>query len=614
MKKVKLKGKTDFFMKYLSKMMLTDNAEVLKKIWRLGLKRHVGKVIFVVVLILLFAGLDGYTISLLRTVLDVGFLQKNITVLKVTAIEIAFLFVCKAVTLYYSNTFLYSTSLRVSNTMRNKLFKKAMELDASFFEDNNAGLLVTRMLNDSTSAGELLRQIFTVFFMQFTTTIAMLVVMIYMSPLLSLFVLVGLPFAYFLIRFVNKKLRHIFSSSMQKLEILQSYLIQIFHNIPVLKIYNKEHYEVKHSSNIFHAFYKLQKKTYATQSASKPVIEVFTGVVIAIVMLLGGFLITKNIITLGSFIVFFTALIALYRPLKQLSGVLPQIQTQIIAAERYFWTYEAIPLVIDKPNAPELQIKTISSINFRNVEFAYPGVKEKMVLKNVSFSTKGHKVTALVGMSGSGKTTLFKLLCRFYNVSKGAITINGHNINEVTQHSLRKYIAMVTQDTYLFDDTIRHNIAYGAIDQAPSEVPLEQVIAAAKKADAHDFIMSLPLKYDTIIGERGVKLSGGQKQRLSIARAILKDAPILLLDEATSALDTRSERAVQHALSKLMENKTTLVIAHRLSTIVNADNILVLKDGHIIEQGSHVELLRNKDAGVYAKLYNTQFAALHEQH
>ncbi|KAL0265499.1 UNVERIFIED_CONTAM: hypothetical protein PYX00_010958 [Menopon gallinae] len=316
----------------------------------------------------------------------------------------------------------------------------------------------------------------------------------------------------------------------------------------------------------------------------------------------GGYLISHNLITLGEFVVFFAALFSIYRPLKMLSGVVPEIQTSIIAAERFFLTYDAIPQVSDKPDAKEL-VFTNGIIEFKDVCFQYKTC-DKPALQNISFKVNPGEIVALVGHSGAGKTTIVKLLSRFYDIDSGEILIDNQNIKDVTQESFRKYLSMVTQDVLLFDDTIKNNIAYG-VNGNPENISLEEIIEAAKKADAHNFIMNMPNQYDTIVGERGIKLSGGQKQRISIARAILKNAPILLLDEATSSLDTESERLVQNALYKLMNNRTTIVIAHRLSTIINADKILVIEDGKLIEIGNHKELIQNN--GRYKALYDIQF-------
>ncbi|KAL0266231.1 UNVERIFIED_CONTAM: hypothetical protein PYX00_011949 [Menopon gallinae] len=322
-------------------------------------------------------------------------------------------------------------------------------------------------------------------------------------------------------------------------------------------------------------------------------------------MFSGGYLISKNLITLGEFVVFFAALFSIYRPLKVLSSVVPEIQTSIIAAERFFLTYDAVPNVQDKPNAQTLHFKK-GIIEFDNVSFHYKGT-EKSAIKNLSFKVNPGEIVALVGHSGAGKTTIVKLLSRFYDVDSGRILIDDIDIRDVTQVSFRKNISMVTQDILLFDDTIKNNIAYGS-NLDPNHVPLEDIISAAKKADAHNFIMDMPQQYDTIVGERGIKLSGGQKQRVSIARAVLKNSPILLLDEATSSLDTESERLVQEALYSLMQNRTTIVIAHRLSTIVNANKILVIENGKLIEMGTHQELI-NKN-GRYKDLYNIQFNSM----
>lgn len=588
--------------KLLLKYANSENAKTLTRIWDISLKRYKYKIILVLLLLLTFATVDGYTIKLIQPMLDKGFIEKNISTLKLVSIEILFLFMIKALSLYYNTTVLYNISLKIAKEMRIILFKKLIRLDMGYFEKNNSGSIVARVATDTTAAGELLRQIFTVFLTQLATVIAMLVVMIYTVPRLSILAFLALPCTYYLIKILNKRIRRIYHKASKEMEGLQSYLIQIVQNIPILKIYTREHYEEKKSNKLFHSYYKLQKKTFATQAAAKPIIEVLTGFIMAFTMFAGGYFIAHNLITLGEFVVFFAALFSMYRPLKQLSGVIPQIQTSIISAERFFLTYDAISDVHDKTNAKELNFSK-GLIEFKNVSFSYKGI-EKPALKNVSFSILPGQIIALVGHSGAGKTTIVKLLSRFYDITSGEITIDNQNIKDVKQRSLRSFMSMVTQDVLLFDDTIKNNIAYGS-SQDPENVPIEDIMEASKKADAHDFIMDMPDKYNTTIGERGIKLSGGQKQRISIARAVLKNSPILLLDEATSSLDTKSEQLVQKALYSLMQNRTTIVIAHRLSTIINADKILVIDKGELIEEGTHAELLK-KD-GKYKALYNIQF-------
>lgn len=596
------KIKRNLLRKFLGMFTMSKNTVIIGRIWHLSLRKYKYKIILVLFLLLLFAAVDGYTIKLIQPMLDKGFIDKNINTLKVVSIEILILFIVKAISLYYNTTVLYNVSLRISKEMRNLLFRKILRLDMGYFEKNNSGTIVARVAGDTTAAGELLRQIFTVFLTQLATVISMLAVMIYTVPRLSILAFLALPCTYYLIKILNKRIRRIYHKASQQMEGLQSYLIQIVQNIPILKIYTREKYEEAKSNKLFHNYYKLQKKTFATQAVAKPIIEVLTGVIMAFTMFAGGYFIAHNLITLGEFVVFFAALFSMYRPLKQLSGVIPQIQTSIISAERFFLTYDAIADVEDLPNAKDLTFSK-GLIEFKNVGFSYKGI-DKQALNNISFKIFPGQVIALVGHSGAGKTTIVKLLSRFYDATSGEILVDNQNIIDVKQRSLRKFMSMVTQDVLLFDDTIKNNIAYGSVGD-PSDVSIEEIINAAKKADANDFIMDMPKQYNTTIGERGIKLSGGQKQRISIARAVLKNSPILLLDEATSSLDTQSEKLVQQALYSLMKNRTTIVIAHRLSTIINADKILVIDKGKLIEEGTHEELLKKN--GKYKALYNIQF-------
>ncbi len=337
-------------------------------------------------------------------------------------------------------------------------------------------------------------------------------------------------------------------------------------------------------------------KAVSVNAVSHPLMEFLGGLGIAAVIFYGGYNVLQGNSTPGTFFSFLAALLMLYEPVKRLVNVNNTVQQGIAGAERVFSIIDRMPDVTDKPGAPDLPVIS-RSINVENVTFCY---EKTPVLKNISLSIKAGEVVAFVGMSGGGKTSLVNLIPRFYDVSAGCILIDGTDIRDVTLHSLRRQIAIVTQQTILFNDTVRNNIAYGDIERTE-----EDIINAARAANAHNFIMQLPKQYDTNIGELGTKLSGGEKQRISIARALLKNAPILILDEATSSLDTEAEIEVQEALDNLMKGRTTLVIAHRLSTIRNADRIIALVNGEIVEEGSHEQLIAKQ--GEYFRLYNLQF-------
>jgi subfamily B ATP-binding cassette protein MsbA len=359
-----------------------------------------------------------------------------------------------------------------------------------------------------------------------------------------------------------------------------------------------EEYENRRFSGENERLFRLNLKAVSINALSSPFMEFLGGLGISAIIFYGGYQVIHGQSTPGTFFSFLTALIMLYEPVKRLTNVNNTIQQGVAGAQRVFEIIDLVPEIRNRPGAVVLP-PIAREIEVRDITFRY---EEAPVLKNINLTVRAGEAVAFVGMSGGGKTTLVNLIPRFYDVAEGAILIDGRDIRTVTVESLRGQIAIVTQQTILFNDTVRNNIAYG--DIARTE---EEIVAAAKAANAHDFIMRLPQGYDTLIGEQGTKLSGGERQRISIARALLKDAPILILDEATSALDTESERHIQAALERLMENRTTLVVAHRLSTIEKADRILVLEQGRLVESGRHDELIGQK--GRYAALHNLQFSA-----
>jgi subfamily B ATP-binding cassette protein MsbA len=369
----------------------------------------------------------------------------------------------------------------------------------------------------------------------------------------------------------------------------------------VVKSYAAEEYEISRINDILKRLYKLSWKTARTSNVPGPLNETLVGVGIAAVLLYGGGLVVGGDATPGSFFAFFAAMMMAYKPLKSLSGINIQMQMCLVCAKRVFEMLDVETKIIDKPNAKILE-NVKGNIEFDNVTFNYSGNydSERNALQNINFKLEAGKSYAFVGHSGGGKSTIMNLLLRFYDPVSGVIKIDGNNISDVTINSLRSNISYVGQDVQLFDDTIFENIKYNNISANE-----EQVVEAAKLAEAHDFISALPERYNMRVGQNGQKLSGGQRQRISIARAILKNSPILLLDEATSALDPVSEKLVQKAFEKLMQGKTTLTIAHRLSTVLKADKIFVLRNGSIIEHGSHKELLSLN--GEYANLYSKQF-------
>jgi subfamily B ATP-binding cassette protein MsbA len=364
-----------------------------------------------------------------------------------------------------------------------------------------------------------------------------------------------------------------------------------------------EDYEKSRAGILVEKIFKLVFRAARTKAAAYPIMETLGGTAIVIVICYGGWQVIEGTRSTGTFFSFVTALLLAYDPVKKLVNLNAQLQEGLAATERVFRILDVHPKIVDHPNALRVD-KAKGNIIFENISFSY--LENVPLIDNISLTIKKGQTVALVGHSGAGKTTILNLICRFFDPASGAITLDGTDIRKITMSSLRSNLALVSQDVTLFNDTIKENIAYGTNESA-----LPEIQKAAKHAAAHDFIIELPNGYDTMIGENGVKLSGGQRQRIAIARAMLKNAPILLLDEATSSLDSKSERAVQEALSNLMQNRTTIVVAHRLSTIQSADLIHVIDEGRIAESGNHDELLQLN--GAYAKLYEIQFSKINHK-
>jgi ATP-binding cassette, subfamily B, bacterial MsbA len=405
-----------------------------------------------------------------------------------------------------------------------------------------------------------------------------------------------IPVAAFFSKKFGKRMKKFVNQSLQASEVFTKFLSEILKSTTVIKIFQKEDKELDNFKNVIEDRVEKMTQVERTRLGATPIMETITGIAIAIVVFAGGYLSIKDEIEVGSFFSFLTALMLAYQPVRALASVNIGINEGLIAAKRIYELLDNQNNISNDPKKNNLVIKN-KNIAFENVSFIYPDGTQ--ALRNITFSIKGGSTIALVGKSGSGKSSFINLIPRFYNVSEGKISIDEQNINEVNLSSLRKEIALVSQETVLFDDTVEANIRYGRLNASK-----EEVLAASKNAAADEFIKELPNGYSTIIGENGVKLSGGQKQRISIARAMLKNSSIILLDEATSALDSESETKIKYAVDNLIKNRTTIIIAHRLSTIKNANKILVLSDGNLVAEGTHNELIEKSE--LYKKLYNQE--------
>jgi len=533
---------------------------------------------------------------LVKPALDEIFLKKNSDVLMWIPVAVIVIYLIKGVCNYTQTILMSFIGQRVIADLRNNLYRRMQMQSLSFFTKNPTGILMSRITSDVGYIQGAVSEAVTSLLKDSFTLICLVFVIFYRDWQLAIIAMFVFPLTIYPIAKFGGKMRNIATRTQVTIGSLTTLLQETISGTRIVKAFGMEEYENRRFAKENEHLFKLALKSVSVNAVSSPFMEFLGGIGIAAIIFYGGYQVINGVSTPGTFFSFLTALIMLYEPVKRLTNVNNTIQQGIAGAVRVFSIIDIVPDIKNDADAIELP-KISRGIDIKDVTFCY---EETPVLKNVNLSIKAGEVVAFVGMSGGGKTTLVNLIPRFYDVSEGQILIDGHDIRHVTIESLRGQIGIVTQQTILFNDTVRNNIAYGNIEKTD-----EDIFQAAKAANAHDFIMKLPKGYDTVIGEQGAKLSGGERQRMSIARALLKDAPILILDEATSSLDTEAEIEVQDALEYLMKGRTTLIIAHRLSTIRNAHRILVLANGEIVEEGTHESLLEKR--GEYFKFYNMQF-------
>jgi subfamily B ATP-binding cassette protein MsbA len=531
-----------------------------------------------------------------KPAIDEIFVSKNIATLKWIPFAVIGIFLFKGLANYGQTILMSSIGLRIVADLRNKLYEQIQKQSLSFFAEHPTGLLMSRITNDVQSVQTASSEAITALVKDTFMLVCLVGVIFYTDWKLALIAMIVFPLTIYPISRFGKKMRKVTTSSQITMGTLSSLLQETISGTRIVKAFCMEKYEGERFAAENERLFKLGMKAVSVNAISSPLMEFLGGLGIAAIIFYGGYNVVQGHSTPGTFFSFLAALLMLYEPIKRLTNVNNTINQGIAGADRIFSIIDRVPDIEDKPNAIELP-PISRGIDIQNVTFCY---EETPVLKNINLYIKPGEVVAFVGMSGGGKTSLVNLIPRFYDVSAGRVLIDGHDIRDVTLQSLRSQIAIVTQQTILFNDSVKNNIAYGDIERTD-----EDIIAAANAANAHNFIMRLPKGYDSNIGELGTKLSGGEKQRISIARALFKNAPILILDEATSSLDTEAEIEVQEALDNLMKGRTTLVIAHRLSTIRNADRIIALVNGVIMEEGDHETLMAKK--GEYYRLYNLQF-------
>lgn len=540
--------------------------------------------------------MDGAFAYLVEPLLKKIFSTKDLTIFTLLPFGVILLFMIRAGGRFLNDYYLRTAGELAIRDVRNDIYKNSIVLDLKYYNTNTTGGMMSRVISDVGGMQSGIASVVTNIFRDGISAVSLLGVLFYRNWLLALIAFIAIPLSAYSAQIIGKRIKRLANQGQLKMADLSSHLQETFSGIKVIKAFGLEQRSTDRFKKVSAEYYELVRKSIKYSSISAPTTEMITSLGIAAVIWAGGSMVLKGVMSSAEFFSFITAMILLYKPLKSLNNAYNNVQSSLGAAIRVFEIIDTRPDIADAPEAVPLNICQ-GIVELRDVSFRY---NDEYVLRNVSLQAERNQIVALVGPSGGGKTTLVSLLPRFYDVSEGAILIDGSDIRNVTKQSLVHQIALVDQETTLFNDTLANNIRYGKFDATDAEVQ-----KAAIDAYAHEFISQMPDGYDTRIGDRGVRLSGGQRQRICIARALLKNAPILILDEATSALDTESEKMVQKALDNLMANRTTFVIAHRLSTVLHADQIIVLEGGSIVERGNHHQLLEN--GGLYSRLCSMQF-------
>ena len=549
----------------------------------------------------LVAATNGLTAFIVKPVLDKIFFEKNASMLYIIPFGVIIIYLSKGVFEYLQSYLMGFVGQKVVNDIRNLVFSSLQRQPLSFFDKTPTGVSISKVINDVNQVQSAVTDAFTAILKDAFSIVGLIFVVFYRDWKLATIALIILPFSAYPIVAFGKKLRKISVNAQRTIARLTSFLHETITGQRIVKAFSMEEYENKRFRAENNNLFKINLKRYKIRALSHPVMEVLGGFAIGVIIWYGGREIISGASTPGNFFSFTAALLMLYEPIKRLNKENHNIQQGLGASQRVFEIIDREPEIAEKKGAIQLG-RVQGIIEFKDVFFKY---EDKMILKNLNLKIERNEVIAVVGESGEGKTTLVNLIPRLYDIASGSIEIDNIGIQDVTLKSLRENIALVTQDVILFNDSIKNNIAYGV------DSDMIKIEEAARSAYAHDFIIKLSKGYDTVVGEKGVRLSGGQKQRIAIARALHKNAPILILDEATSSLDTASELEVQKALENLMKGRTTIIIAHRLSTVMNANRIIVIKGGTIVQEGTHAKLIETE--GPYKILYDLQFRSAEDK-
>ena len=575
-----------------------NNIEILKRLYKDYTKKYLNKIFLAVFFSILVAGSTSATAWLLDPAIEKIFINKDQTLILVIPFFIIVAFATKGISLYFAKVLMIIVSEEVKKKIQTDMLSSFIKADTELIENKHSGKYVSNLNYDVSQITHMLSSSLLNIFKDSLTLIGLLTVMFIQNWRLSLIAIIMIPIASITAKKLGKRITKVTTEAQERSGDLNKYLIDLFKNHKIIKIFQRENFESARSEKFVNKLKEKQIKIFTVFIRATPIMEILTGIMIAILIFYSGKLIMTGQLSINNFFSFLAAMMLAYQPVKSLATINIGIGQGLSAGKRILPIIDA-KVKISKNESGKKLLLNNGSIKFNNVSFNYLSNTENKVLKNINIEINGEKMTALVGHSGSGKSTMLNLIPRIYDPINGNILVDEEDIKNINLDSLRKEISIVDQNTTLFDDTVLNNIKY-----AKPTASRDEVVKASELAMCSDFISKLENGFDTMIGENGVKLSGGEKQRLSIARAFLKDSKIILLDEATSSLDSDTEEKIQKALAKLTSNKTTIVIAHRLSTILNSDKIYVLDKGSVVAQGKHDQLLNSSN--IYKNFYNKQ--------
>ena len=571
---------------------------IIKRLYKDYSKKFLNKILFSAFFSILVAGSTSGIAWLLDPAIKKIFIDKDETLIFLIPAFIIVAFATKGISLYLAKSTMISVGEEIKKILQFDMVSSLIKADTKLIDTKHSGKFISNLTFDVTHITNMLSDAILALFKDSLTLVGLLIVMFYQNWKLSLISIVMIPLASIAAKTLGKRISKVATEAQERSGFLNSYLIELFKNHKLIKIFQKEYYEINRSDKHLEILKDKNAKIRTVYVRVSPIMETFTGIMIAILIFYSGKLIINEEIDINNFFSFLAAMMLAYQPVRSLATINMAVNQGLSAARRILPIIDNENEIKDNRDANELIIKN-SDIKFEDVSFKYDDKNDDLVLNKINLEIKGGKMSALVGHSGSGKSTILNLIPRFYNIKSGDIKIDNQSIYQTKIKSLRNQISLVSQDTTLFDDTIRNNIAYANMDASENDIK-----EAARLSHCEEFIKELPNKFETIIGENGIRLSGGEKQRISIARAMLKKTPIILLDEATSSLDSETEEKIQNALNILIKDKTTIVIAHRLSTILNSDKIFVVEKGEILTSGKHEELIKNSDQ--YRSFYEKQ--------